>query len=123
MVRDAEGHFLTPAKQRVNPHMTRAFEFGALSALPLFPVLSREEMRADDGNELAAADYPTKPRILAVLRQSADDAGAALRALPHAQAVHALQLVEPFLEHTSEHYGQLVVYARQAGVVPPASRT
>ena len=54
VVRDAEGHFLTPAKQRVTPHMTRAFEFGALSALPLFPVLSREEMRADAGNELAA---------------------------------------------------------------------
>ena len=33
--------------------MARAFEFGALSALPLFPVLSREEMRAADGNELA----------------------------------------------------------------------
>ncbi|HEU5304829.1 MAG TPA: cytochrome c peroxidase [Gemmatimonadales bacterium] len=28
-------------------------EFGALSALPMFPVLSRPEMRADAGNELA----------------------------------------------------------------------
>ena len=54
VVRDQEGHFVTPAKQRVHPHMTRAFEFGSLSALPLFPVLSREEMRADEGNELAA---------------------------------------------------------------------
>ena len=33
--------------------MERVFEFGALSALPLFPVLSREEMRAAYGNELA----------------------------------------------------------------------
>jgi cytochrome c peroxidase len=33
--------------------MGQAFEFGALSALPLFPVLSREEMRAANGNELA----------------------------------------------------------------------
>jgi cytochrome c peroxidase len=54
VVRDAGGHFVTPAKQRVNPNMTRAFEFGSLSALPLFPVLSREEMRAGGGNELAA---------------------------------------------------------------------
>ncbi|HEX2218669.1 MAG TPA: cytochrome c peroxidase [Gemmatimonadales bacterium] len=51
---DEQGHYLTPARQRVNPRITRAFEFGALSALPLFPVLSREEMRADAGNELAA---------------------------------------------------------------------
>jgi cytochrome c peroxidase len=53
VVVDASGHFLTPARQRVNPRITRPFEFGALSALPLFPVLSREEMRADGGNDLA----------------------------------------------------------------------
>lgn len=33
--------------------MTRAFEFGAISALGLFPVTSRSEMRGDAGNELA----------------------------------------------------------------------
>ena len=53
VVVDEQGHFLTPARQRVNPRITRPFEFGALSALPLFPVLSREEMRAESGNELA----------------------------------------------------------------------
>ena len=26
------------------------------------------------------------------------------------------------IEHGGEHYGQLVVYARLAGIVPPASR-
>jgi cytochrome c peroxidase len=52
VVVDERGHFVTPAKQRVTPEMTRVFEFG-LSALPLFPVLSREEMRAFTGNELA----------------------------------------------------------------------
>jgi cytochrome c peroxidase len=54
VVVDGPGGFRTPAGQRLNPHMTRGFEFGALSALPLFPVLSREEMRAGTGNELAA---------------------------------------------------------------------
>jgi cytochrome c peroxidase len=53
VVVDEEGRFLTPARQRVNPRFTRAFEFGSLSALPMFPVLSREEMRAEGGNELA----------------------------------------------------------------------
>jgi cytochrome c peroxidase len=37
--------------------MQRVFEFGALSALPMFPVVSREEMRGRPGeNELAAFD-------------------------------------------------------------------
>ena len=46
------------------------FEFGALSALPLFPVLSREEMRAADGNELA----DIKDKIAAAGVESADGA-------------------------------------------------
>lgn len=49
---DDAGRLITPAEQRITPHMQAAFEFGALSALPLFPVLSREEMRGDPGNEL-----------------------------------------------------------------------
>jgi len=50
---DASGKLRTPANERLTPSMAGAFEFGALSALPLFPVLSREEMRAANGNELA----------------------------------------------------------------------
>jgi cytochrome c peroxidase len=53
VVVDEHGKFLTPAGQRLTPRIRRSFEFGALSALPLFPVLSREEMRATSGNELA----------------------------------------------------------------------
>jgi cytochrome c peroxidase len=51
---DAQGHFVTPAGQRLNPHMTSVFEFGPVSAQPMFPVLSHEEMRGASGNELAA---------------------------------------------------------------------
>ncbi|MGZ8398956.1 MAG: cytochrome-c peroxidase [Gemmatimonadales bacterium] len=50
---DARGNLVTPAAHRVTPEIQVSFEFGGLSALPLFPVLSRSEMRADDGNELA----------------------------------------------------------------------
>jgi cytochrome c peroxidase len=58
--RDAQGVFHTPAGEHLTPALTRTFEFGALSALPLFPVLSRSEMRADAGNELAQVgdDHP-----------------------------------------------------------------
>jgi cytochrome c peroxidase len=58
--KDALGAFHTPAGAALTPAMTRVFEFGALSAQPLFPVLSREEMRAFGDNELAALsdDHP-----------------------------------------------------------------
>jgi cytochrome c peroxidase len=52
--RDGAGAYHTPAGADLTPAMTRVFEFGALSAQPLFPVLSRAEMRGDGGNELAA---------------------------------------------------------------------
>ena len=52
--RDAQGVFHTPAGLHLTPQMTRTFEFGPISALALFPVANRAEMRADDGNELAA---------------------------------------------------------------------
>ena len=51
---DAQGQIHTPAGATLTPEMTRVFEFGALSAQPLFPVLSRAEMRGAGGNELAA---------------------------------------------------------------------
>jgi cytochrome c peroxidase len=52
--RDGQGTFHTPVGTRLTPEMTQTFEFGAVSALPLLPVLNRAEMRADGGNELAA---------------------------------------------------------------------
>jgi cytochrome c peroxidase len=50
---DAAGRVHTPAGRQVTKRMEGTFEFGALSALGLFPVLSREEMRGFEGNELA----------------------------------------------------------------------
>jgi cytochrome c peroxidase len=47
--------------------MAQVFEFGPLSALPLFPVLSRAEMRADGGNELAALADNQEGQIWAAL--------------------------------------------------------
>ena len=51
---DEGGVFHTPAGSAITPAMQRVFEFGTISMLPLFPVLSREEMRAFAGNELAS---------------------------------------------------------------------
>ena len=50
---DEDGVFHTPAGSAITPAMQRVFEFGTISMLPMFPVLSQEEMRAFAGNELA----------------------------------------------------------------------
>jgi cytochrome c peroxidase len=64
---DAQGHVHTPAGNQVTPRMSRTFEFGAVSALGMFPVTSRAEMRGNSGNELAAIPDKDLPRIWAGL--------------------------------------------------------
>lgn len=76
----------------------------------------------DTLNELPAEDYATKARVLAALVESSRDVAAALRAQPLSADRKTLELTVAFLEHNSEHYGQLVAYARLMGIVPPASR-
>lgn len=49
---DAHGHVTTPAGAQITAAMQRVFEFGAISAQPMFPVTSRAEMRGSSGNEL-----------------------------------------------------------------------
>jgi cytochrome c peroxidase len=48
-----DGSVRTPAGNQLTPAMAAVFEFGALSAVPMFPIMSREEMRGTQGNELA----------------------------------------------------------------------
>jgi cytochrome c peroxidase len=50
---DAKGVVRTPGAP-LRAGQRAVLEFGTLSALPMFPVLSRSEMRANAGNELAA---------------------------------------------------------------------
>lgn len=73
-------------------------------------------------NELPKNVYSTKAQVIAALVKSTEDAAAALRPHREGLAPETAAMVESFIEHVSEHYGQLVVYAHLAGVVPPASR-
>ena len=73
-------------------------------------------------NELPKAQYSTKKRILDALRQSSKESVAALNEHGALNDKTAEMLVT-FIAHTSEHYGQLVVYARLNGIVPPSSAT
>jgi cytochrome c peroxidase len=50
---DGQGRLVTPAGDQLTPAMTRVFEFGPASALAMFPVTNRAEMRSGSGNELA----------------------------------------------------------------------
>ena len=70
------GKVSTPAGDQVTPKMQRAFEFGAISAIGMFPPTSRVEMRGqlgDPGNELARIDDADNPAIWAGIMKRLGD--------------------------------------------------
>jgi cytochrome c peroxidase len=62
---DGHGGVSTPAGAQVTPAMARVFEYGPVSALAMFPVTNRAEMRGLNGNELAAIPDADNPAIWA----------------------------------------------------------
>ena len=83
---------------------------------------ARGEKADEEANELPKPAYPTKNIILEALRKSIAGGASALRARPAEKEPETAELVAAFLEHTCEHYGQLVVYTRMKGIVPLAGR-
>jgi hypothetical protein len=73
-------------------------------------------------NELSKTEYSTKASIVAALKSSVDETRAALKQQPAAPSAKVAGLATTFTEHSGEHYGQLVVYYRLNGLVPPESR-
>ncbi|MGP0076436.1 MAG: DinB family protein [Bryobacteraceae bacterium] len=73
-------------------------------------------------DEIDPKGYATKAAAVALLEKTIADATATLKATPEDRWA---KTVEPWLaviEHAGEHYGQLVVYYRNNGLVPPESR-
>lgn len=78
--------------------------------------------------------YKTKDDVVAYLKKAIEDGAAEIKAKgdkgmsdpvtdPESkQAMHALDAAYGTIEHSGEHYGQLVEYFRVAGMVPPESR-
>ena len=75
----------------------------------------------------------TKAELMAYLRESFAYAGRVLRTMTPANAMEAaggpyggqstrLGLATLSIWHASDHYGQLVVYLRMNGIIPPASK-
>lgn len=82
----------------------------------------RGEKPDGKANELPKAQYSTKAQIVAALKKSVDAGVAQLKASAATPPANATADWMSFISHTSEHYGQLVVYYRLNGLVPPASR-
>ncbi len=81
-----------------------------------------------------ADQYKTRADLVAFVKKSFADGAAAIQAkgdkgmndlivdpFSH-QQVRVYDFAYGFIEHAGEHYGQLVVYYRLAGLVPPESR-
>ena len=91
---------------------------------------------ADAGDEAGPDTVRTKDEVLGYLRGSflalgnaiaaIGDRGLAVRSSPisplQGASATRLALVVEALIHSFDHYGQMVVYLRMNGVVPPASR-
>lgn len=83
---------------------------------------ARGEKADDRANELPKDKFHTKKQILDALKQSTADALAGLRKQESEMSPDLAEMLVTFIEHNCEHYGQLVVYSRLNGIVPPASR-
>lgn len=78
----------------------------------------RGEKPDGSANALPAEKYPTKERIVRALH----DTDGHVRAALGRDGASSADAVVSFIEHHGEHYGQLVMYYRLNGLVPPASR-
>ncbi|HEV2491025.1 MAG TPA: DinB family protein [Candidatus Acidoferrales bacterium] len=83
---------------------------------------ARGEKADDAANELPKSEFSTKAKIVTELQRSAEEAANALQESSSGLSVENAEMLITYIEHNCEHYGQLVVYARLNGIVPPASR-
>src|SRR5215467_1626110 len=93
-------------------------------------VMGKEPLAAEDPKR---DQYKSKADIVAFLKKSFADGAAAIQSkgekglttevvyFAH-QKARVLDMAYGLIEHSGEHYGQLVVYYRLAGLVPPESR-
>ena len=93
------------------------------------PVMGKKPQAAEDPKR---ENYKTKADIVAFVKKSVADGAAAIQSkgekglnstVPYGpQEARVLDIAYGLIEHSGEHYGQLVVYYRLSGLVPPESR-
>jgi uncharacterized damage-inducible protein DinB len=94
------------------------------------PVMGKEPQAVEDPKR---DQYKSKADIVAFVKKSFADGAAAIQSKGEKglttevvyfpdQKARVLDIAYGLIEHSGEHYGQLVVYYRLAGLVPPESR-
>ena len=73
-------------------------------------------------NEIPRAAAPTKARVIDAVERSFKGVTKQLQRMNGSTDAAAVDTVVSFIEHNGEHYGQMVLYCRLNGIVPPASR-
>lgn len=76
----------------------------------------------DARNDPAVSDYNTKEQTVAFLKKSVADGAAEIKKEGDAGVTKNLYPWIGYTEHMGEHYGLLVAYYRNNGLVPPESR-
>jgi len=76
----------------------------------------------DARNDPAVDDYKTKEQTVAFLKKSVSDGAAEIQKEGDAGVLKHLDYWIGYTEHMGEHYGLLVAYYRNNGIVPPESR-
>ncbi|HXW16998.1 MAG TPA: DinB family protein [Candidatus Acidoferrales bacterium] len=75
-----------------------------------------------EGDNPSADMFKTKTQLVEYVKKSVADGAATIHELGDDGVMKRLDDWVGYIEHMGEHYGQLVVYYRNNGVVPPASR-
>jgi len=126
MPEDKFGFKTTPAQRNYGEHIMHVVEangfiLGTLGAKTAAPMINTKAT--------------TKAEVMAAVRQSFDYGDAVVREFSDQQwngrvapppfmgpSASRLRLIYQSMQHTQDTYGQMVVYLRLNGVVPPASR-
>ena len=94
------------------------------------PVMGQKPLAGEDPKR---DQYKSKADIIAFVKKSFADGATAIQSIGEKglttevvyfpqQKSRVLDIAYGIIEHSGEHYGQLVVYYRLAGLVPPESR-
>ena len=82
----------------------------------------KQENPDGSANEIPRSAAPTKARVIDAVERSFQGVTKQLKRMNGNTDAAAADTVVTFIEHNGEHYGQMVLYCRLNGIVPPASR-
>ena len=98
----------------------------------IWSAITKDSVRTDIKDVNGPKNITTKAAILQYLKSSCDEGRKAMSMISEKTAMETisfrgqnlakLDLVFYALTHSNEHYGQMVVYLRMCGIIPPPSR-